>query len=76
METKTIEVEENSRSRRNEGSEQREGTGRMVKRAKLLITLKRSADFHENMKKFNEIKEENEKYIEAEKEARSGSTKE
>ena len=75
METKTIEVEENSRSRRNEGSEQREGTGRMVKRAKLLITLKRSADFYENMKKFNEIKEENEKYIEAEKEARSGSTK-
>ena len=76
METKTIEVDENSRNRRNEGSEQREGTGRMVKRAKLLITLKRSTDFHENMKKFNEIKEENEKYIEAEKEARSVSTKE
>lgn len=31
------------------------------KKAKLFITLKRSAEFFENMKKFNEIREENEK---------------
>ena len=31
------------------------------KKAKLFITLKRHANFKENMKKFNEIKEENEK---------------
>jgi len=31
------------------------------KKAKLFITLKRSPDFFENMKKFNEIREENEK---------------
>jgi len=31
------------------------------KKAKLFITLKRSAQFFENMKKFNEIREENEK---------------
>ena len=31
------------------------------KKAKLFITLRRSADFFENMKKFNEIREENEK---------------
>ena len=30
------------------------------KKAKLFITLKRSPDFFENMKKFNEIREENE----------------
>ena len=30
------------------------------KKAKLFITLKRSAQFFENMKKFNEIREENE----------------
>ena len=67
METKTIEVEETTRNGR---GETREGTGRMVKRAKLLITLKRSGDFFENMKKFNEIKDENEKYIEAESKAK------
>ena len=67
METKTIEVEETTRNGR---GETREGTGRMVKRAKLLITLKRSEDFFENMKKFNEIKDENEKYIEAESKAK------
>ena len=33
----------------------------------MLITLKRSKDFYENMKKFNEIKDENDKYIKAEK---------
>ena len=69
METKTIEVDETIRNTRG-GGEPREGTGRMVKRAKLLITLKRSADFFENMKKFNEIKDENEKYIESEKQTR------
>ena len=31
------------------------------KKAKLFITLKRSPDFFENMRKFNEIREENEK---------------
>jgi len=31
------------------------------KKAKLFITLKRSEDFFENMKKFNDIREENEK---------------
>ena len=31
------------------------------KKAKLFITLKRSDDFFENMKKFNDIREENEK---------------
>jgi len=31
------------------------------KKAKLFITLQRSPDFQENMKKFNEIREENEK---------------
>tara|TARA_B110001450_G_C17312042_1_gene355854 strand:- start:146 stop:274 length:129 start_codon:yes stop_codon:yes gene_type:complete len=41
-----------------------------VKRAKLLITLKRSAEFFETMKKFNEIKDENEKYIAAESSAK------
>ena len=74
METKTIEVEE-SRGRRNgsrkpEGGEGRDGNVRLVKRAKLIITLKRSKDFHANMKKFAEIKEENEKYIEAERAVR------
>ena len=65
--TKTIEVEE---SRRNQKKD-KEAEGdynqpRLVKRAKLLITLKRSKDFFENMKKFNEIKDENDKYIKAE----------
>jgi len=31
------------------------------KKAKLFITLQRSEDFFENMKKFNDIREENEK---------------
>ena len=74
METKTIEVDETTRNSRG-GGEAREGTGRMVKRAKLLITLKRSADFFENMKKFNEIKDENEKYIESEKQTKESASK-
>lgn len=72
METKTIEVEESRRNRDRRGgpSDEKEKDGapvRLVKRAKLLITLKKSANFDLNMKKFNEIKEENEKYIAAEK---------
>ena len=43
---------------------------RLVKRAKLLITLKKSDNFDENMKKFQEIKEENEEYIKKEKQER------
>ena len=71
METKTIEVEE-SRGRGRNGNGRGPSTGedanvRLVKRAKLIITLKRSKDFHANMKKFAEIKEQNEKYIEAER---------
>ena len=31
------------------------------KKSKLFITLKRSPEFFDNMKKFNEIREENEK---------------
>ena len=58
LETRTIEVEE---SRRNNRQPVDGEAPRLVKRAKLLITLKRSADFFENMKKFNEIREENEK---------------
>ena len=68
--TKTIEVEESRRNHRGnkdtEGGEREQNQPRLVKRAKLLITLKRSKDFWENMKKFNEIKEENEKFIQAE----------
>ena len=70
LETKTIEVEE-SRRNRDRGGAQKEGASegpvRLVKRAKLLITLKKSADFDTNMKKFEEIKKENEEYIAKEK---------
>lgn len=71
LETKTIEVEESRRNRDKRGGEQpregAEGPVRLVKRAKLLITLKKSADFETNMKKFEEIKKENEEYIAKEK---------
>ena len=63
LETKTINVEEAK-------SENQKDQSRLVKRAKLLITLKKSANFDENMKKSQEIKDENEKYIAKEKEAR------
>ena len=63
LETKTINVEEAR-------SENQKDQSRLVKRAKLLITLKKSANFEENMKKSQEIKDENEKYIAKEKEAR------
>jgi len=64
--TKTIEVEESRRNQKSSKEQEGEQPPRLVKRAKLLITLKRSKDFWENMKKFNEIKEENEKFIKAE----------
>ena len=64
METKTIEVEETRR--RNRAAESSHPP-RLVKRAKLLITLKRSPDFAANMKKYNEIKEENDRHIQAER---------
>ena len=68
METKTIEVEESRGIRNGRGpSTGADANVRLVKRAKLIITLKRSKDFHANMKKFDEIKEQNEKYIEAER---------
>ena len=66
--TKTIEVEESRRNMRNkDGEGEQQQPPRLVKRAKLLITLKRHKDFWDNMKKFNEIKDENDKYIEAER---------
>ena len=65
--TKTIEVEESRRNqKKDKDAENDYNQPRLVKRAKLLITLKRSKDFFENMKKFNEIKDENDKYIKAE----------
>merc|ERR1719453_450317 len=67
LETKTIEVEESRRNRDKRGGEGQESQVRLVKRAKLLITLKKSPNFDDNLKKFNEIKEENEKYIAKEK---------
>ena len=73
LETKTIEVEESRRGRDNRRGgekEQQEQPPRLVKRAKLLITLKKSKDFDLNMKKFNEIKEENEKFIAIERSQR------
>ena len=63
METMTIEVEESRR--RKQGNS--DAPPRKVKRAKLIITLKRSKDFKENMRKFNDIKEKNQKFMEAEK---------
>lgn len=71
LETKTIEVKESRRNRdKRGGDDDANGTERLVKRAKLLITLKKSADFEMNMKKFEEIKKENEDYIKKEKEER------
>ena len=72
METKTIEVEESRRNRdRNGGKDAGDGPVRLVKRAKLLITLKKSADFEANMQKFDAIKKENEDYIAKEKAERA-----
>ena len=69
FETKTIDVEETKRGKKPEGNP------RFMKRAKLIITLKRCPEFFENMKKFNEIREENEKYIDQEKAQREGTKK-
>ena len=78
METKTIDVEESRRGRpgsRDDKPSEQAQPSRLVKRAKLLITLKRCPEFFKNMKKFNEIKEENEKFIDAEKSQRDGTKK-
>ena len=64
LETKTIEVEE-TRNRR--GGGYADEKPRTVKRAKLFITLKKSDTYGENMKKFKEIKEENELFIKEER---------
>ena len=63
LETQTIDVEQ---SRTRDGEVKEEGA-KTVSRAKLLLTLKKHKDFDLNMKKFNEIREENEKLNEAEK---------
>ena len=65
LDTETIEVEEQRRGGRDnkeqEETEDKEGENkddqRKVKRAKLLITLKKSKDFDLNMEKFKKIKE-------------------
>merc|ERR1712070_935275 len=69
LETKTIEVEESRRNRDRKGGDGGEGPVRLVKRAKLLITLQKSKDFTQNMEKFEAIKKENEDYIAKEKAA-------
>jgi hypothetical protein len=46
------------------------------KKAKLFITLKRSPEFFENMKRFNEIREENEKKANTLAEERKSATTE
>ena len=62
LDTITIEVEEQRRRGGQESKEaEKKDEVRKVKRAKLLITLKRSANFFDNMKKFQEIKDENDK---------------
>ena len=67
LETKTIDVEQNRRGRdAKEGEE-----GRTRQKAKLLITLSKSKNFDENMQKFNEIRDENQKHIEAERVTRA-----
>ena len=67
VETKTIDVEQ---SRRRPDDTEVEGEAEAAKvtvaRAKLLLTLKKSPHFDENMKKFAEIREENEKLMETE----------
>jgi len=47
-----------------------EGNRGDSKRAKLFITLKKHPDFEKNMKKFNEIKEENEKNAKTKEESK------
>ena len=66
LETKTIDVEQTRGHKNGEDAENKEGT-RTVQRAKLLITLRKAKTFDENMRKFAEIREENEKLMEAKK---------
>ena len=63
LETKTIDVEQVNRNGK-------EGEGRTVSRAKLLITLTKSKNFDQNMTRFAQIREENAKLMESEKAAR------
>ena len=63
MQTETIEVEETRRRRPSQSNE----APRKVKRAKLIITLKRSANFKENIDQFNKIKDMNQSYMDKEK---------
>uniref|UniRef100_A0A7S3N3C8 DNA/RNA-binding protein Alba-like domain-containing protein n=1 Tax=Strombidium inclinatum TaxID=197538 RepID=A0A7S3N3C8_9SPIT len=67
METKSIEVEE---SRRRGGKQESSYPPRMVKRPKLVVTLKKGSGYSEAMKQYGLIKEENDKYIAQEKVAR------
>ena len=68
LDTTTIEVEEQRRGRDKEPRDgEKKEDQRLVKRAKLLITLKKSKNFQENMDKFQKIKLENEGYIAKEK---------
>ena len=75
IETKTIEVEQ---SRRRGDDKETEGEAEAAKvtvpKAKLVLTLKKSPHFDANMKKFAEIREENDKLMEAEKAARALAT--
>ena len=67
LETKTISVEQN------QGRDDRKPSN--VNRAKLIITLKKSKDFDKNLKKFNEIREENLAAYREEQEAHEGTKK-
>ena len=69
LETKTIEVEEARRGRGRPEAENGQPP-RQVKRAKLLITLKRASNFREVIEKFNSVNQENEKYITDERNTR------
>ena len=70
LETKTIEVEQSRGGRGNQDEEPRKSS-----KAKLLITLKKSKNFDENMRKFNEIRDENQKFMEKEKDTKEPETK-
>ena len=75
IETKTIDVEQSRRRPDDKEVEgEAEGAKTTVARAKLLLTLKKSPHFDENMKKFAEIREENEKLMETEQADRAKAT--
>ena len=69
LETKTIDVEQTR------GRGGNEGETRTSRKAKLLITLRKSKNFDENMRKFNEIREENQKFMDKEKASREETKK-